>query len=251
MFADYIRPSWWHDFWVWTFLLLRGEPPCAALELFFSPECKHTQTNSGEKEEISPCIWNLSGGPIKQTAVTALSAWRKQLILILLCHGGSCLDRSQQHRETNDEEKNLKRCSRTLWLPLILGHFLLLGHRRSNTSISLAARKDCSLCHNKENKTETGWERGHLILCQAICSDLSNQFRWPQVLWCTKTVWMTFLSMSFIFPAQSLLMDRACCCTTKRRGAMTHEILWHICNLTQTTASINAVLNAIWFKRIL
>lgn len=58
---------------------------------------KHTQANSsGEKEQISPSIWNLNRGPIKQTSRTALCTYRKQLILIPPHPGGSCLDWYQQ-----------------------------------------------------------------------------------------------------------------------------------------------------------
>lgn len=67
--------------------------------------------SSGEKEQISPSIWNLNGCPIKQTAGTALYTCGKQLILVHRCLGGSCLDRCQQHRETEDKGGKRKRCS--------------------------------------------------------------------------------------------------------------------------------------------
>lgn len=155
---------------------------------------------------------------MKQSAGIALCTCRKQLILISAHFGGSHLDRCQQHRET--ERWNFENtCSWTLWLLITSRHFLLLWRsRRFRTSIYLAARKDCSLCHNKELKTEMEWERGHLIQCQAICSDLSIQLKWPQVLWSTKTQWITFFFMSFIFPAQSLSMTTACCCSRNSRG---------------------------------
>lgn len=65
---------------------------------------KHTRANSpGEKEQISPSIWNLNRGLIKQTAGTALCTCRKQLILIPSHPGGSCLDRYQQTEEKRGE----------------------------------------------------------------------------------------------------------------------------------------------------
>lgn len=175
-------------------------------------------TRREKRSRFHPAYGISMGALIKQTTGIALCACIKQLILIPSRLGGSCLDLCQQHRETKDKRENLRRCSWTLWLLLTSRHLSLLWPRRCSTTISLAARKACSPCHNEEYKTEMDWERGHLIQCQAICSDLSIQFKWPQLLWSTKTLWMTFLLMSFIFPAQSLPVARACCCSTTRRG---------------------------------
>lgn len=202
--------------------------------------------SSGEKEQISPGIWNLNGCPIKQTAGIALCTCRKQLILIPSCLGGSCLDWCQQHIETKDKGEHLRRCSWTFWLLLTSRHLSLLWPRRRSTTISLAARKCCSLCHNKAHRTEMEWERGHLILCQAICSDLSIQFKWPKLLWSTKTLRMTFFLMSFIFQAQSLV-DRACCCcssSTRETNDVWDPTAWFVI-WSKQIESINAVCNAV------
>ncbi len=68
---------------------------------------QHTQANSsGEKEQISPSIWNLNGGPTKQTAGIALCTCRKQLILIPLHLGGSFGLVSAAHRDEGQGRKD-------------------------------------------------------------------------------------------------------------------------------------------------
>lgn len=147
-----------------------------------------------EKKQISPCIWNLNGGPVKQTAVTALCTCRKQLILIPLHHDGSCLDQCQQHREKKDEGWTSEKMQLdSLATSHIKAFSSPVTQEKQYQYFSSSKKRLCSLCHNKEHKTEMGWETGRLILCQAICSDLTIQFRWPQVLWCTKTQWITYI----------------------------------------------------------
>ncbi len=182
-----------------------------ALELFFSPECRPTHSSQLVGRKGTDFTQHMES----QWGTNKADRWYCPLYLQKTINPHSSPSwwlvwtgvSSTQRRRTRE-----KRCSWTLW------HFLLLWPRRCRTTIFLAARKACSLCHNKEHKTEMEWGRGHLILCQAIYSDLFIQFRCPQFLWSTKTLWMTSLSMSFIFPAQSLSMTRACCCSTTRRG---------------------------------
>lgn len=72
------------------------------------------------------------------------------------------------------------------------GIYLRLWHSKSGVTASRPGGEADSLCCNKEQRTETEWEKGSHSLCGQRC-DLSIQPEWPRLLWIWKTLQMWFL----------------------------------------------------------
>ncbi len=137
---------------------------------------QRAQANAGNRKQISLSIWNLNGCPIKQTDGTALCTCRKQLILIRSQPWWILFGPVSAAQRWRVREKNLKRCSWTLWLLLTFRAFISPVTQEIQYYHYSGSKKSLLTLPWYRAQNRDDWERGHFTLCQAIRSDLSIHF---------------------------------------------------------------------------